>query len=559
MEGIMRKGLQVLFLVLFFVVSGMMFQDTRADAAASYKIKINKQQNVVTVYKYKNGKYEPHKAFVCSAGTATPTGTFTLGEKMRWHTLDGPSYGQYCTRITGSILFHSVWYYQQTKDSQSYVQYNKLGTTASHGCVRLTVADAKWIYNNCPSGSTKVTIYNSSNPGPLGKPKAIKVSGYSGWDPTDPDPANPYASKKPSITGVESRNVEYGSKFNPKKDVVVKNSNGYNAKSLLKLKIRYKMDKNDSYKTVKKVNTKKPGKYKVTYQITDEIKHKASVTAVYKVLTSVEVNEILLSAKKKTLYLGGSADQKKFKLSVKKIKPASATKQTITFSSSDTSVATVTKKGIVTAKKAGTAVITAKAQDGSGTTASCTVTVCQYVTKLTLTAPGTKLEVGNAMQLRTAVTPSNATNTKVSYTSSNTAVATVSDSGSVRALKAGTVTITAKAKDGSGKTAKIKITVYHELDSVVTEQPQTVSVASGSAWSAVEEKLPQKVTVKDRYGNEASAQVTWSSEDYKAEEPGQYTATSAIVLPKGWSGTVPVWTTKIVVYVNESEADKEEK
>lgn len=555
----MRKGLQVLFLALFFVVSGMMFQDTRADAAASYKIKVNKQQNVVTVYKYKDGKYKPHKAFVCSAGAATPTGTYPLGEKMRWHTLDGPSYGQYCTRITGGILFHSVWYYQQTKNTQSYVQYNKLGTTASHGCVRLTVADAKWIYDNCPSGSTKVTIYNSSNPGPLGKPKAIKVSGYSGWDPTDPDPSNPYAKKKPSITGVESKNIEYGSKFNPKKDVVVKNSNGYNAKSLLKLKIRYKMDSSSDYKTVKKINTKKPGKYKVTYKITDEIKHKASVTAVYKVLTSVEVNEITLSAKKKTLYLGGKAEKKKFTLSVKKIKPASATKKDLTFSSSDKSVATVSKTGVVTAKKAGTALITVKATDGSGTKAKCTVTVRQYVTKLKLTAPGTRLEVGNAMQLRTAVTPSNATNTKVSYTSSNTAVATVSDSGSVRALKAGTVTITAKAKDGSGKTAKIKITVYHELESVETEQPQTVSVVSGSAWTAVEAELPRKATVKDRYGNTASASVTWSSEDYNAEEPGQYTAKGVIALPKGWTGKVPEWVTEIVVYENETEADKEDK
>lgn len=555
----MRKGLQVLFLALFFVVSGMMFQDTRADAAAAYKVKVNKQQNVVTVYKYKNGKYKPHKAFVCSAGTATPLGTYPLGEKMRWHTLDGPSYGQYCTRITGGILFHSVWYYQQTKTSQSYVQYNKLGTTASHGCVRLTVADAKWIYDHCPSGSTKVTIYKSSNPGPLGKPKAIKVSGYSGWDPTDPDPVNPYAKKKPSITGVESKNIEYGSKFNPKRGVVVKNSNGYNAKSLLNLKIRYKMDSSSSYKTVKKVDTKKPGKYKVTYQITDEIKHKASVTAVYKVLTSVEVNEITLSAKKKTLYLGGTADKKKFTLSVKKIKPASATKKKVTFTSSDKSVATVSAKGVVTAKKAGTAVITVKASDGSGTKAKCTVTVRQYVTKLTLTAPGTKLEVGNAMQLRTAVTPSNATNTKVSYTSSNTAIATVSDTGSVRALKAGTVTITAKAKDGSGKSAKIKITVYHELESVVTEQPQTVSAVSGSAWTAVEEKLPQQAVVKDRYGNTASAQVTWTSEDYNGEEPGQYTAKGVIILPKGWSGKAPEWITGIVVYINESEADKEDK
>ena len=110
----------------------------------------------------------------------------------------GPSYGQYCTRIYGSFLFHSVWYYQPKKNTQSYAQFNRLGTTASHGCIRLTVADSKWIYDHCPSG-TKVVIYNSSKAGPLGKPKAQKVSGHMGWDPTDPDVHNPYLVKVKSI------------------------------------------------------------------------------------------------------------------------------------------------------------------------------------------------------------------------------------------------------------------------------------------------------------------------------------------------------------------------
>lgn len=549
----MRKEFRVLIFALFFMVSGVIFHGIQADAAATYKIKINKQQNVVTVYKYKDGSYKPHKAFVCSTGSATPLGTYPLGEKIRWHVLDGPSYGQYCTRITGSILFHSVWYYKPTNDSQSYVQYNRLGTSASHGCVRLTVADAKWIYDNCPSGQTKVTIYNSSNPGPLGKPKAIKVSGYSGWDPTDPDPSNPYAKKNPVIQGVTSKNLEYGSKFNPKKGVTVKNSCGYNAKSLLTLKIRYKMDGKSTYKKVSKVDTKKPGVYKVTYQITDEINHKASVTAKYKVLTNVEVSEIVLSDKKKTLYLGTDADKKKFTLSVKKIKPAKATKKTVQFTSSDTSIATVTKKGVVTAKKAGTAIITAKAQDGSGTQATCTVTVRQYITKLTVTAPGKTLDVGNAMQLKTTVAPTDATNKKLTYISSDASIATVSDSGSVRALKPGTVTITVKANDGSGKTTKIKITTSYKYDSVVTTPPETVSVVSGSPWSVVEEKLPKEAVVKDRYGNEASAQVTWTSEDYDAENPGEYKAKGTITLPDGWTGKVPEWVADIIV--NNSEAE----
>ena len=126
----MNKGIRyvrtVMLLVLMLVL-GAAFSGGKAEAASNYMIKVNKQQNVVTVYKMKGGKYKAYKAFVCSAGYATPTGTFRLGEKMRWHTLDGPSYGQYCSRIVNGILFHSVWYYQPNQTTQSYVQYNRLG------------------------------------------------------------------------------------------------------------------------------------------------------------------------------------------------------------------------------------------------------------------------------------------------------------------------------------------------------------------------------------------------------------------------------------------------
>ncbi|MCD8124141.1 MAG: fibronectin type III domain-containing protein [Lachnospiraceae bacterium] len=154
----------------------------------SYYIKVNKSQNVVTVYaKDDDGQYVvPVKSFICSTGTATPTGTYTTPSKYRWHELMGPSWGQWCTRITGGVLFHSVFYNSYNDNmSLSVSAYNKLGTTCSHGCVRLTAADAKWIYDNCKLG-TKVTIYSSSTAGPFGKPSAYKLSSGHTWDPTDP-------------------------------------------------------------------------------------------------------------------------------------------------------------------------------------------------------------------------------------------------------------------------------------------------------------------------------------------------------------------------------------
>ena len=62
------------------------------------------------------------------------------------------------------------------------------------GCVRLTVEDAKWIYDNCKPG-TSVEFYSNENPGPLGKPETPKISEYEeyrDWDPTDPDVNNPW-------------------------------------------------------------------------------------------------------------------------------------------------------------------------------------------------------------------------------------------------------------------------------------------------------------------------------------------------------------------------------
>ena len=62
------------------------------------------------------------------------------------------------------------------------------------GCVRLTTKDAKWIADNCPTGTT-VEIYDDDNPGPLGKPQAEKLDSgdpKKGWDPTDPDEENPW-------------------------------------------------------------------------------------------------------------------------------------------------------------------------------------------------------------------------------------------------------------------------------------------------------------------------------------------------------------------------------
>ena len=114
----MKKQKRVISFLLACILAfnlGVSFsENVNAEAASKkYVVKINKRMNCVTIYEKKSsGKLKPVKAMICSAGSATPIGTFPLGEKMRWHTLMGPSYGQYCSRIHGGILFHSVWYYR---------------------------------------------------------------------------------------------------------------------------------------------------------------------------------------------------------------------------------------------------------------------------------------------------------------------------------------------------------------------------------------------------------------------------------------------------------------
>ena len=66
--------------------------------------------------------------------------------------------------IKGNYLFHSVPYAKKSFNSMKYKGYNKLGTNCSHGCVRLALMDAKWIWNKCPKG-TKITVYKSKDPG----------------------------------------------------------------------------------------------------------------------------------------------------------------------------------------------------------------------------------------------------------------------------------------------------------------------------------------------------------------------------------------------------------
>ena len=228
----------------------------QVDAASKYVIYVNRSSNIVNVVRRSSGRVV--RSMYCSTGRgyATPAGTFYIGEKYRWHALYQGHYGQYCSRITGHVLFHSVPACAWSTKAVPTKAFNQLGTQASMGCVRLACGDAYWIYKNCRSG-TKVVIGESRK---LKKPAYSKILMSTkkkfNWDPTDPNKNNPYRpSLKKSKTGKKA--IPYGSAVDVRNLIKVK-SQVTSTKLLLKhLKIKGK------------INSKKPGKYKVKVTVKD--------------------------------------------------------------------------------------------------------------------------------------------------------------------------------------------------------------------------------------------------------------------------------------------------
>lgn len=268
-----------LLTILLIFTALLLDIETRSVSAETqknpYLIKVNRVYNTVTVYeKNDKGKYTiPVKVMLCSVGKEglTLTGTYKTQDKYRWRELMGNVWGQYATRIVNGILFHSVYYYEKKNPATLATrEFNKLGEAASHGCVRLAVKDAKWIYDHCSTGTTVIIYDDKDNPGPLGKPKAIKIASNVHWDPTDPDVTNPYASKQPKITGIMNCKVAWGKNFDVHKGLKAISSIGKNITSQVAVK--------------GEVDTTKPGKYTITYSVTDALRKTTTKTITVTVL-----------------------------------------------------------------------------------------------------------------------------------------------------------------------------------------------------------------------------------------------------------------------------------
>ena len=243
------------------------------DVRYPYFVKVNRAMGCVNVYGIDSeGQYTiPVKAFTCSVGregeeTIVGEG-YRTSDKYEWRLMVDYTYGMYAYRISGGYLFHSVPYYTANNGSLETEEFNKLGSPASLGCVRMCVRDVKWIYDNCPQG-TQVTIYDdTTTPGPLGKPEMIKIpvnSPNAGWDPTDPNPQNPWKDCKAEIKGAKDITVKVGEKADLMSGVTATDTCGNDITDDIALVGRYTFDQ--------------AGDYDIKYVVTDLIDSRAEVS-----------------------------------------------------------------------------------------------------------------------------------------------------------------------------------------------------------------------------------------------------------------------------------------
>ena len=190
------------------------------------------------------------------------------------------------------------------------------------------------------------------------------------------------------------------------------------------------------------------------------IKKAAVILTIFAMLISavpVYAASVSISKKSVTLYIGQST--------ALKVKGQNGK---VSWKSANPKVATVNKSGVVTAKKAGKTKVTAKVNKK---TLTCNITVKKAVKvkKITL-KKNISLNVGESYTLKANISPSSAANKKVSWKSSNKSIAVVNAAGVVKAKRAGSATITATAKDGSGKKAYCKVTVKKKTSGSQTEE-----------------------------------------------------------------------------------------
>lgn len=206
------------------------------------------------------------------------------------------------------------------------------------------------------------------------------------------------------------------------------------------------------------------------------------------------------------------------------ISPSDASNKNVTWTSSNTSVATVSN-GVVKAKKVGTAIITVTTNNGK--TATCNVEVKKGVvnaTSISLNTSSLNIDVGNTSLVTATVLPEDTTNKIVSWSSSNSSVATVDQNGFISGIRQGSATITAKTVNGKTATVSVNVIKPNIRVESVSLNAGNISLYIGGTSSLVATVNPSNANNKN---------VTWSSSN-----TGVATVSNGVITAKGVGTTV---------------------
>ena len=272
----------------------------------------------------------------------------------------------------------------------------------------------------------------------------------------------------------------------------------------------------------------KEGSATITVTTKDGSKTATCKVTVSKPVSTIAVTGVSLNKTSLSLTVGESQS-----LSAT-VSPSNASDKSVSWKSSDTSVATVDGSGNVKAVKAGTAKVTVTTKDGSKT-ATCNVTVKSSsvaVTSISLNKKDLYLSEGESEKLIVTFNPSDATNKEVTWESDTPSKATVDNNGNVKAVKAGTATITVTTKDGS-RIARCLVHVSAAVINVtgVSVSPTSVTLAEG-------ERKELTATVKP--SNATKKSVTWTSSNTTVAT----VSTSGLVTAKS-AGTATITVTTV--------------
>lgn len=194
-------------------VPNIPYQNTDPDR---YFIEIDKANQIITIYEQDAQKNRVRivREFLCTTGNGenpTPSGTFKMGEMRErfGYFSNFNTYAQYWSQVTRGIYMHSILFSRRDEAFLERGAYNNLGRAVSHGCIRMLVEDARWIYYNCPPGTT-VTITRKPRNAALAKSLKSPVS-YKDYKIT-PDPY----PQPPPVFGVITEKTSYRTGFGGK-------------------------------------------------------------------------------------------------------------------------------------------------------------------------------------------------------------------------------------------------------------------------------------------------------------------------------------------------------